>query len=99
MKTLTSGPGIIFTFKDLNECIHDFCAEMMLNHIKILNSRSNHFQAKIDQLHDIVSFKNLKIASLKLRCSHVFDNMTRVTNSKVSELGNTLVFGLDKAMR
>ena len=99
MKTLTSGPGIVFTFKDLNECIHDFCAEMMLNQVKLLNSRSNHYLAQISQLNDVIHFKNLKINSLKLRCAHVYDNMQRITNSKVSEQGNTLVFALDRAMR
>lgn len=29
IKTLTSGHGIVSTFKDLNECIHDFCCEIV----------------------------------------------------------------------
>jgi hypothetical protein len=43
--------------------------------------------------------KDLKIDSLKLRCAHVFDNIQRVTNAKVLEQGNSLVFTLDKAIR
>lgn len=26
VETLTSGPGIVFTIKDINECLIDFCS-------------------------------------------------------------------------
>ena len=35
---------------------------------------------------------------MRLRCAHVFDNVVRVSNAKVFEQGNALVFALDKAM-
>jgi hypothetical protein len=47
MKTLTSGPGIVFTFKDLNECIHDFSNEMMTFGEKQLKLRSEAYQQQI----------------------------------------------------
>ena len=47
-KTLTSGMGIIFNFKDLNECIHDFCLEMLMFSEKSLKVRSEAYQSKID---------------------------------------------------
>ena len=40
----------------------------------------------------------MKIDSLKLRSAHVYDNIVRVSNAKVFEQGNALVFALDKAM-
>ena len=98
-KALTSGPGIIFTYKDLNECIHDFCADIMQFGEKSLKLRTDAMQKRINQLTEIIQFKDLQLDSLKLRSVHVFDNIKRITNSKVFEQGNTLVFALDKAMR
>ena len=54
MKTLTSGPGIVFTFKDLNECIHDFANEMMTFGEKQLKLRSEAYQLQINQLVEII---------------------------------------------
>lgn len=99
MKTLTSGPGIVFTFKDLNECIHDFCAEMLQFGEKQLKLRTETHQSQIDQLVEIIQYKDHKIDALKLRCAHVYDNVLRIVNAKVFEQGNSLVFALDKAMR
>ena len=98
-KTLTSGLGIVFTFKDLNECIHDFCSEMMFFGEKQLKQRTEAHMAQIEQLKEIIQYKDLKIDAMKLRCAHVFDNIQRVSNSKVLEQGNALVFALDKSMR
>ena len=98
MKTLTSGQGIVFTFKDLNECIHDFTNEMIQFGEKQLKLRTETFQNQIYQLIEVIQYKDLKIDSLKLRCSQVFDNITRVSNALVFEQGNSLVFALDKAM-
>lgn len=55
--------------------------------------------AQIEQLKEIIQYKDLKIDAMKLRCAHVFDNIQRVSNSKVLEQGNALVFALDKSMR
>lgn len=37
--------------------------------------------------------------ALKYRCCHVYDNIQRVTNSRVFESSNTLVYALDRAMQ
>ena len=74
-KTLTSGLGIIFTFKDLNECIHDFCTEMLLFSEKNLKLRTESHTNRINQLLEIIQYKDLKIDALKLRSAHVFDNI------------------------
>lgn len=44
IKTLTSGPGIVSTFRDLNECIHDFCADMLQFGEKQLKLRTEAYQ-------------------------------------------------------
>lgn len=98
-KTLTSGLGIIFTFKDFNECIHDFCQEMILFGEKTLKLRSESYLSRIQQLTEIIHYKDLKIDALKLKGAYVYDNIQKVVNSKVLQQGNTLVFALDKAMR
>lgn len=54
MKTLTSGQGIVFTFKDLNECLHDFCAEIILFGEKQLKARTDAYQGQIKQLTEII---------------------------------------------
>jgi hypothetical protein len=84
-KTLTSGAGIIFTFKDFNECIHDFCQDMLLFGEKQLKMRTDTHMAEITMLKELCRHKDLKIDALKLRCAHVFDNIGRVTNAKVLE--------------
>ena len=99
MKTLTSGMGIVFSFKDLNECIHDFCSEIVQFGEKQLKLRTDSCQHQISQLIEIIQYKDLKLDALKLRSAHIFDNMQRVINSRVFEQGNSLVFSLDKAMR
>ena len=48
IKTLTSGPGIVSTFRDLNECIHDFCAEMIQFSERQLKLRTEAYQGQVD---------------------------------------------------
>ena len=38
--TLTSGPGMVFTYKDLNECLNQFCVEMVAWNEKEMATRT-----------------------------------------------------------
>ena len=99
IKTLTSGQGIVSTFKDLNECIHDFCCEMIQFSERQLKMRTDAYASQINQLVEIIQYKDTKLQALKYRCCHVYDNIQRVTNSRVFESSNTLVYALDRAMQ
>ena len=54
IKTLTSGPGIVSTFRDLNECIHDFCSDMIQFSERQLKLRTEAYQGQVDQLVEII---------------------------------------------
>ena len=48
---------------------------MMLFGEKQLKQRTESHMAQIDQLKEIIQYKDLKIDAMKLRCAHVFDNI------------------------
>ena len=41
VETLTSGPGMVFTVRDINDCIQDFCRQIIQYGEKELKSRSD----------------------------------------------------------
>ena len=44
IETLTSGPGIVFTYKDLNECLQHLCCELVVYSEKENRLRTSGFQ-------------------------------------------------------
>lgn len=48
VETLTSGPGMVFTIKDINECLQEFCRSIIKYAEKELKSRSDLLHQKED---------------------------------------------------
>lgn len=97
--TLTSGPGIVFTYKDMNECLQDFCAELVSYSEKDLRSRTVGFHTTIQHLKHLIYIKDTRIDNMQRKLSMVSDNITRIVNSRIYEKGNALIFELDKSSR
>lgn len=47
IQTLTSGMGLVTTFKDLNEVINEFSVEMIMFSERLLKVRTEAYQAQI----------------------------------------------------
>ncbi|CDW75699.1 UNKNOWN [Stylonychia lemnae] len=99
IETLTSGPGIVFTYKDLNECLQQFCNDAISYSEKELRLRTNSFTQIVSQQKHLIYIKDRRIEGLKRRVKLIYDNITRIVNSRVYEKGNSLIFELDRSLR
>ena len=99
IETLTSGPGIVFNYKDLNECLQTFCIQILSYSEKEMRTRSHGFQTIIKHLQNLVYIKDTRVDALKHKIRIMHENITRTVNSKIYEKGNGLIFELDRGLR
>ena len=88
VKTLTSGPGWVFTQKDINECIQKFCRTVIKYGEKELKSRSDLLAQKESHFRRLVYIKDQKITDMQRRIDNTSKNLENMINAKLFEKGN-----------
>lgn len=99
IETLTSGPGIVLTYKDLNECLQSFCTEMISFGEKEMKTRTTGYLQMLEHQKNLIYIKDTRVEALKRKFRLVNDNITRIVNSRIYEKGNALIFELDRSLR
>ena len=65
IETLTSGPGIVFTSKDFNECLNQFCADLVSFNEKEMLVRQRDHYFTVNHLKHLIYIKDSRIDGLK----------------------------------
>lgn len=99
IETLTSGPGVVFSYKDLNECLQNFVSQIVSHGEKEVRNRTQSLMIQINHLQHLVYIKDSRVDGLKAKVKMMHENITRIVNSKVYEKGNGLIFELDRGLR
>ncbi|CDW83349.1 UNKNOWN [Stylonychia lemnae] len=99
VETLTSGPGMVFTIKDFNECIQILCRGLIKYSEREMRSRSEDLSKKEQHYLTLLYVKDRKIENLEERISNTRDNLDKLINSKMYEKGNQLIYELDLVNR
>ena len=99
IETLTSGPGVVFSYKDLNECLQNFVSQIVSHGEKEFRNRTQSLMIQINHLQHLVYIKDSRVDGLKAKVRMMHENITRIVNSKVYEKGNGLIFELDRGLR
>ena len=66
IETLTSGPGIVFAYKDMNECLQQFCQGVIGMCENEMRTRTTGFQTIINHLQNLIYIKDNRVDGLKL---------------------------------
>mmetsp|Transcript_1933 Transcript_1933/g.1846 ORF Transcript_1933/g.1846 Transcript_1933/m.1846 type:complete len:131 (+) Transcript_1933:224-616(+) len=99
VETLTSGPGMVFTVKDFNECLQMLCKGLIKYGEKEMRSRSEELSKKESHYISLLYVKDRKIESLEERMKVLRENLDKLINSKMYEKGNQLIYELDQVNR
>lgn len=70
VNTLTSGPGMVFTIKDVNETLSSFCRGLIKYGERELKSRSDLMYQQVSHLMGQLYIKDQKIAILEQRAEN-----------------------------
>lgn len=99
VETLTSGPGIVFTIKDFNECIQMLCRDLIKYSEIELRSRSETAVLKENHLLHLVYMKDKVIQNLESRIQNSKKNMDKLISAYLYEHGNKIIYELDVSKR
>lgn len=99
VETLTSGPGIVFTIKDFNECIQMLCRDLIKYSEIELRSRSETATLKENHLLHLLYMKDKTIQNLESRIQNAKKNMDKLVSAYLYENGNKIIYELDVAKR
>ena len=99
VETLTSGPGMVFTVRDINDCIQDFCRQIIQYGEKELKSRSDLLFQKEQHLTNMLYVKDQRIHDLERRLENMSKNIENLISAKLFERGNQLIYQLDSSSR
>lgn len=99
VETLTSGPGMVFTIKDFNECIQILCRGLIKYSEREMRARSENFAKKEAHYINMLYVKDRKIENLEQRIANTQENLDKLINSKMYEKGNQLIYELDNVNR
>lgn len=67
VETLTSGPGMVFTIKDFNECVQILCRGLIKYSEREMRARSEQFAKKEQHYIDMLYVKDRQIENLQAR--------------------------------
>ena len=88
IETMTSGPGMVFTIKDLNDCLSDFSRQMITYSEKELKSRSDLGRQQEAHYQESLYMKDQKINWLEHRLKMIGINLESIIDSRLFEKGN-----------
>lgn len=97
--TLTSGPGIVFSMKDFNECISIFCKQALKYSEENLRQRVETSQIMSNQYRHMLYLKDMEIVYYRQKCEQFLRNIDVIVNTKMSAKGNQIIYELDVTNR
>jgi hypothetical protein len=97
--TLTSGTGMVFTVKDLNECLNDFCKQVIKFCEKQMKGRSELLGVKEQEFSQILYVKDQQIAEMDRRLRNQVKNLENLISARLFEKGNQMIYELDNCNR
>lgn len=99
VETLTSGPGYVFTLKDINDCVTTLAKGVMKYAEQELRSRCEQAAKKEEWYGELLYCKDQQLAALEQRLSTQNSIIDKVVSSRMYEKGNQIVYELDQANR
>ena len=88
VETLTSGPGVVITVKDLSECMIEFSKHSLCEFQKQAKSRQESFCIKEQYLLDLLYQKDRTIANMRQRLLNIQANLDSAIDARLFEKGN-----------
>ena len=99
VETLTSGPGIVVTIKDINEILNDFSKVVVKDQEKQFKSRKELNKLQEDHYRNLIYIKDQKIKNYESRLTNIGLNLENMVTSRLFEKGNQLIYELDSSNR
>jgi len=99
VETLTSGPGYVFTLKDINDCVATLTKGLLKYSEQEMRTRCEHFAKKEQHLYNLLYVKDQQILSLERRMERQVREIDKMVNARMYEKGNRIVFELDQTHR
>jgi hypothetical protein len=99
VETLTSGPGYVFTLKDINDCVGTLSKGLLKYAEAELRSQAEMAAKKEQHYRELLYTKDQKIEHLERRLGEQVRVIDKMVNSRMYEKGNAIVYELDQANR
>jgi hypothetical protein len=99
VETLASGPGIVFSMKDFNECLQVFCQGLLKYGEVQFRSRIETQHIRQNQYQHLLYMKEKQALYYRRKCEQFLGDIDKLVNSKISQKGSQLIYELDVASR
>lgn len=99
VETLASGPGIVFSIKDFNDCLQQFCCGLLKYSEVELRTRVETQHIRENQFTHLIYMKEKEALYYRLKCEQFLGDIDKLVNSKISQKGSQLLYELDVAQR
>ena len=99
VETLTAGPGMVFTQKDINNILQDFCRSIIKDQEAAFKSRTETMHLMEEEYRAINSRQSQEIKTLKQRIADIGKNLENIIDARLFEKGNQLIYELDSSNR
>ena len=99
VETLASGPGIVFSMKDFNECLQVFCQGLLKYGEAELRSRVETQHIRQNQYQHLLYMKEKQAVYYRRKCEQFLGDIDKLVNSKISQKGSQLIYELDVSSR
>lgn len=99
VETLTSGPGLVFSIKDFNDCISIFARQLIKYGEEELRLRSEQQNIREHQYHHLIYIKSMENLFYRKKCEQLLQNIETLTNAKLMSQGNQMIYELDISAR
>ena len=85
VETLTSGPGVVFSMKDFNDCIQTLCRGMIKYCETNIRSLTETNVLRTEQLHHLAYINERKMLFYKNKCENFVNEIDNLINAKMAE--------------
>lgn len=86
--TLTSGPNLLFSMKDFNDCLQQFARQLIKFGEEELRSRCETQNLREHQYHHLIYIKQMESLYYRQKCEQLLQNIESLTNAKMLSQGN-----------
>jgi len=88
VETLASGPGIVFSMKDFNECLQAFCQGLLKYCESELRTRVETLHIRSNQYQHLIYVKEQAALYYRRKCEQFLDDLDKMVNAKISQKGS-----------
>lgn len=99
VETLTSGPGLVFTLKDFNDCVRQMSKGLVKYCEVELKTRSETMTVRVQHLEHLLYSREQQVLELQRKTKQLEDDQERIVNAKIAERGNQVIYELDQSQR